>query len=142
MKFIVKWVKPLAGVLVLILLMFGAGCAVVAAGGATAGGTYVYIKGELKRTFEADLQETWIAANQACRKLELHVDQRYKDALSAEIDGLMSTGDQFVIKLEPEHEQFVTVLVRVGIVGNQKTSETILEAIHQNLIYNRKTSQK
>lgn len=142
MKFRKKWVKPLLCILAAAPVLFGAGCAAVAAGGATAGGTYVYIKGELKRTFEADLQEAWIAANQACKKLELHVDQRFKDALSAEIDGLMSTGDQFVIKMEPEHDTFVIVSVRVGIVGNQKTSETILEAIHQNILYNRKTSQK
>jgi hypothetical protein len=117
-------------ILILLFLPHWVGCAAVVAGGAGAGGTYRYIRGELERSFESDYERAWVGANKACRTLEMQVDGRFKDALSAELEGLMPTGEQFVIRLVPEGKSFVTISVRIGLVGDRKKSQEVLEAIH------------
>lgn len=118
----------------LLSLPYWLGCAAVAVGGAGVGGTYRYIRGELEWSFESDYDRAWLGANKACRNLEMQVDGRFKDSLSAELEGLMPAGEQFVIRLVPEGPKFVNISVRVGLIGDRKKSEVILEAIHDSIL--------
>jgi hypothetical protein len=108
------------------------GCAVLAAGGGGAvgaGGTYAYIKGELKRTYEVGYERAWTATNDAVKKLELEVETTTKDAFFAELKGNMASGEKFSITLEPDKPGMVTVGVRIGLIGDKEKSQRIHEEI-------------
>lgn len=118
----------------IILCVIGlAGCAAVAAGGVGAGGTYAYLRGELKRTVEADYDRVWEATNKAVQDMELYVEEMKKDSLSAKFKGYLASGDQFVIKLKSEDPEFVSIRIRIGHIGDQNKSERIMQEIQNNL---------
>lgn len=108
-------------------------CAVVAAGGAGAGGTYGYFRGELKQTLEAKYDDVWNASQKAVQDLELHLEESSKDAMSARLMGFLANGDRYVIRMESEKRGFVTVVIRIGTLGDKEKSEKILDAIMKNL---------
>lgn len=120
-----------------------AGCAVLAAGGGGAvgaGGTYAYIRGELKRTYHIGYDRAWTATNRAVKELQLKVDETSKDAFSAEMKGALADGEKFSIILKPEGSELVTVGVRIGLIGDEEKSLRIHQAISNG--FQTRTSQK
>jgi len=118
----------------IILCVIGvAGCAMVVAGGAGAGGTYTYLRGELKRTVKVDYERVWEATNKAVQDMELNVEEIKKDSLSAKFKGYLASGDKFVIQLKSEDPEFVSISIRIGLIGDENKSERILQEIQKNL---------
>ncbi len=107
------------------------GCAAVVLGGAAAGGTYVYITGQAKQKFNADLGSTYKAALKACQDLNLTVKDNKKRLSDASIKALDVDKDVF-IDLTYISTKVTEVTVRYGILGDEDASRRILSAINKN----------
>ena len=107
------------------------GCAAVVLGGAAAGGTYVYITGQAKQKFNADLGSTYKAALKACQDLNLTVKDSKKRLSDASIKALDVDKDVF-IDLTYVSTKVTEVTVRYGILGDEDASRRILSAINKN----------
>ena len=110
-----------------------AGCLAVAAGAVAGIGTYAYVKGELKSTFEAGIERTYAAARKAVDQLGFTVKQEGKDALEGRIVAHQADGTEVKINLTRKGENLTEVGVRVGTFGNESHSRIIMDKIKANL---------
>ena len=104
--------------------------AAVAAVGA---GTYYYVKGDLKRNYEAPMDETWEATITSVEELKLAVESQKHDALSGVIKGKMADEKGFEINLKRIGENLTEIGVRIGTFGDREKSEAIHAKIHSKL---------
>jgi hypothetical protein len=114
-------------------LVAGSGCLALAAGAAAGVGTYAYVKGELKSTFEAGLDQTWEATQKAVDDLQFTVKEKSKDALQAREVAREADGTDVKIALESKSEKVTEVRVRVGVFGNESQSRLIMDRIKARL---------
>jgi hypothetical protein len=105
------------------------GAAVAAAGA----GTYYYIKGDLKRNYEAPMDKTWEATIKSVEELKLTIESQKHDGLSGVIKGKMADEKSFEINLKRIGENLTEVGVRIGTFGDRVRSEAIHDKIHSNL---------
>lgn len=126
---------------VLIITLFfltNAGCAAFIAAGAGAGvgiGAAEYIRGELKQVYAASIEKTWQASLAAVADLKMNpteksIEQSDRNRL---IKGKTAEGKDFKITLEANSPEVTTVMVRIGIFGDEVYSRKIQEAIAKNL---------
>ena len=104
--------------------------AAVAAVGA---GTYYYIKGDLKRNYEASMDKAWQACVQAVEELKLTTESKEYDAFNGIIKGKMADGKSFSINLKRLGENLAEVGVRIGTFGDRVRSEAIHDKILSTL---------
>ena len=120
------------------LLIVLAGCskkwaAIGAAAAAVGVGTYAYIKGDLKRTYDVNMEKSYAAAVKAASQLKLTTESKTHDAFNGIIKGKMADGKRFQIKLKRLAENVTEIGVRIGTFGNRDTSEAIHDKILANL---------
>ena len=104
--------------------------AAVAAVGA---GAYYYVKGDLKRNYEAPMDKTWEATIKAVEALKLTVESQNHDALTGVIKGKMADEKSFEINLKRIGENLTEVGIRIGTFGDRERSEAIHNKIHSML---------
>ena len=105
------------------------GAAVAAAGA----GTYYYIKGDLKRSYEAPMDKTWDATVKSVEELKLTTESTEHDAFNGVIKGKMADGKSFSINVKRLGENLTEVGVRIGTFGDRVRSEAIHDKIHSKL---------
>ena len=105
------------------------GAAVAAAGA----GTYYYIKGDLKRSYEAPMDKTWDATVKSVEELKLTTESTEHDAFNGVIKGKMADGKSFSINVKRLGENMTEVGVRIGTFGDRARSEAIHDKIHSKL---------
>jgi hypothetical protein len=129
--------KKLAPVVLLCCLLIGLNaCAYVLLGALTAGagtGTYFFVKGNLKRDYEAPVERMWEATLQAVEELRLSTESKRYDAFGGEIKGVMADGERFQIELKRLSNNWTELGVRVGIFGDRTRSEAIHDKILSKL---------
>ena len=108
--------------------------AVIGAAAAAAGaGTYAYVKGDLKRSYEASMDKTWQAAVQSVEELKLTTESKQSDAFNGVIKGKMADGKSFTINVKRLGENMTEVGVRIGTFGDRTRSEAIHDKILSKL---------
>ncbi len=108
------------------------GCVVVAAG-AVGAGAVAYVRGELASSVEADLDATYAAAQRALDKLEFaKIDQR-KSGLDAQLVRRTALDKRVEIQLKKVTDRLTKIEIRVGLVGDQELSLTLLDKIRAEL---------
>ncbi len=107
--------------------------AIGAAAAAVGTGAYFYIKGDLKRNYEAPMDKTWDATTNAVEALKLNVESQNHDALTGIIKGKMADDKSFEINLKRVGDNLTEVGVRIGTFGDRERSETIHDKIHSLL---------
>ena len=130
--------KKLRPVVLLCCLLIGLNACsrYVVAGAVAAGaaaGTYFYVKGNLKRSYEAPVERVWEATLQAVEELKLTTESKTHDAFGGEIKGKMADGDSFIIELKRLGEKSTEVGIRIGVFGDRTRSETIHDKILSKL---------
>ena len=129
--------KKLMPVVLLCYLLIGLNaCGYILVGALTAGagaGTYFFVKGNLKRDYEAPVERVWEATLQAVEELKLQTESETHDAFGGEIKGKMADGDSFKIELKTSGEQSTEVGVRIGVFGDRTNSEAIHDKILSKL---------
>lgn len=108
--------------------------AVIGAAAAAVGtSAYFYVKGDLKRNYEAPIDKTWQAAVKSVEDLGLSTESKQKDAFNGVIKGKMADGKSFTVTVKRLGENLTEVGVRIGTFGNKEISESIHNKILSNL---------
>jgi hypothetical protein len=104
--------------------------AIIGAAAAAVGtSAYFYVKGDLKRNYEAPMDKTWNATVSALEALQLNVESKQNDALAGVINGKMADGKSFTVNLKRLGENLTEVGVRVGTFGDRERAEAIHDKI-------------
>ena len=103
--------------------------AIGAAAAAVGAGAYYYVKGDLKRNYEASMDKTWQATVKAVEELKLTPESKKNDAFGGVIEGKMADGKSFSINVKRLGENMTEVGVRIGTFGDRAKSEAIHDKI-------------
>ncbi|MBK7403850.1 MAG: DUF3568 family protein [Phycisphaerales bacterium] len=119
----------------LVSTMSGGCAAALVAGAAAAGiaGTYVYMEGRLESEEQAPLDEVYEASIAAMEDMEFPIKERAKDALAAHITALRADKSEVNITMEQKPDETTSLHIRVGVVGDEEVSSTILSRIREHL---------
>lgn len=118
--------------LTLVALPLFSGCVVVAAGAAGAGAV-AYVRGEMQASVEHDLDTTFQAAQRALKALQFARIEDKKSGVDAQLISRTALDKRVEIKLKKVTDGLTKVQIRVGVVGDQELSLTILEKIKAEL---------
>jgi uncharacterized lipoprotein len=108
------------------LIFFGAGTAAGVAG-------YKYYEGALRIIYQAPYEETWTAAVKALENMNIHIVDKSKELTSGKIKSRLSDGTDVTIGLKYQSAQETEVVIRVGLLGDEKASMVIKEEIRKVL---------
>jgi len=106
---------------VLVALTMAAGCVpmiLMGVGGAAGIGTYKWMEGTMEKDYPRPMQETFNAALEASRKLNLKISSELYTPSESKI--LASTQDGTTVKVEllARPNEITTVKIRFGLMGN------------------------
>jgi hypothetical protein len=104
-----------------------------AAAAAVGAGTYYYVKGDLKRNYEAPMDKTWEATVKSVEELKLTIESQKHDGLSGVITGKTADEKGFEINLKRLGENSTEVGIRIGTFGDRAKSEAIHDKILSKL---------
>jgi hypothetical protein len=110
------------------LVAFQAGCVVVAAGAAGAGAV-AYIRGDLVANLDHDVDAVFAASDRALGKMELVRLHDNKTGVDARLVARTALDKRVEIKLSRVSDKLTKVQIRVGLLGDQYLSVTLLEKI-------------
>ena len=88
-------------------------------------GTYAYVKGNLKRTYDAPMDKVWEATLATMKEFNLTVVSQKKDAFNGVIDGKMADGRSFQINVVRLANNSTEVGIRVGTFGDRGRAEVM-----------------
>jgi len=118
--------------LVLGLVPLISGCVAVIAAGAGAGAV-AYVRGEMNTTLERDLNGVFAAAQRALADLEFAKVNDRKSGVDAQLVARTALDKRVEIKLTKVTDRLTRIQIRVGLVGDQDLSLTVLEKIKARL---------
>lgn len=124
-------VRVLCGVAALGAAALTSGCvAVVAAAGAGAG--VLWVRGAIETNLDGDLDRVYRAAQDAVADLQFAKVSERKSGLDAQIIARTALDKKIEIKLE-KLGSATKVMIRVGVMGDQQLSISILDRIKSHL---------
>ena len=107
--------------------------AIGAAAAAVGAGAYYYVKGDLKRNYEAPMDKTWDATIKALEALQINVESKQNDALTGVINGKLADGKSYTVNVKRLGENLTEVAIRIGTFGDRERAEAIHDKILSNL---------
>ncbi|MDQ5977995.1 MAG: hypothetical protein QG602_967 [Verrucomicrobiota bacterium] len=108
------------------------GCVVVAAI-AVGAGAVAYVRGDLASRVEPELDPAYAAAQRALEKLEFaKIDQR-KSGLDAKLVHRTALDKRVEIQRNKVTDRLTKIEIRMGVVGDQELSLTLLDKIRCEL---------
>jgi uncharacterized lipoprotein len=107
--------------------------AIGAAAAAVGAGAYYYVKGDLKRNYEAPMDKTWDATVKALEALQINVESKQNDALTGVINGKLADGKSYTVNVKRLGENLTEVAIRIGTFGDRERAEAIHDKILSNL---------
>ena len=114
------------------ILTLSSGCLAVAAG-AGAGAAVAYVRGELKATVDSNFDRAEAAANAAVADLQFAKVSEKRDALTAIVVARTAADKKVEIRVENTGKNVSTVKIRVGYIGDESLSLTVLDKIKSHL---------
>lgn len=119
------------GMLLAGVLTITSGCLAVAAGAGA--GAVAWVRGDLEASLNARFDRTVNATNKAIEQLGFAKLSEQKDALLGTIVARNAADKKIEIKLNTVADNVTKVRIRVGVIGDEALSMTILEKIKSNL---------
>ena len=120
-----------SGLLLASTTLLTSGCLAVAAGAGA--GTVAYVRGELQSSLNGSLAQCTRATDKAIKQLKFAKIEEKSDALTSDIVARTAEDKRVEVKLTTDNNQVVKVSIRVGIFGDSRISEAVLEKIKANL---------
>jgi len=123
------------GLLVVGALMIS-GCAVAWVGGAALGagsGTYLYLSGEMKTDYYHSFDATWTACQKTIADMRGVDVQPDKEIGNGRISAVIND-ERVRIEVTYKAKNVTTVSIRVGLLGNELSSQMIHDRIGDNLV--------
>ncbi len=119
--------------LLLFLLVFSSGCAVVA-GGVIGGSAAAYFKGVLKTKEPASFDKVWFAVVEVVEQQELEVTKKESKVGKALVEAKLRDQDKLIyITVKYDKPEITDLHIRVGIWGDEDESRRILKLIHEKI---------
>lgn len=122
-------------ILFLFVSFLFSGCAPLIIGGAAAGagaGTYYYINGELKTDYNASYDQVWKACEKTVAGMRGIDVVPTKEIAKGSITALIND-EKVKFHVTYKSKNVTTVAVRVGLIGNQLSSQLLHDKIADNL---------
>jgi hypothetical protein len=107
--------------------------AIGAAAAAVGAGAYYYVKGDLKRNYDAPMDKTWDATVKALEALQINVESKQNDALTGVINGKLADEKSYTVNVKRLGENLTEVAIRIGTFGDRERAEAIHDKILSNL---------
>jgi hypothetical protein len=107
--------------------------AIGAAAAAVGAGAYYYVKGDLKRNYDAPMDKTWDATVKALEALQINVESKQNDALTGVINGKLADGKSYTVNVKRLGENLTEVAIRIGTFGDREKAEAIHDKILSSL---------
>lgn len=108
------------------------GCMVVAAGAAGAGAV-AYVRGELESNIARNIDDVYRATQRTVQELEFARISEQKSAVDAVVVSRTALDKKIEIKLQRTSAELTKVRIRVGLIGDEALSLSILERINAEL---------
>ena len=108
-------------VAVLVALAMTGGCAatmLMGLGGAAALGSYKWVEGSMEKDYPKPMQETYNAALEAAKKLNLKITAQQYSPSQSHIDAVTQDGTKVNVDLIARPNEITTVKIRFGLMGN------------------------
>jgi len=108
-------------VAVLVAMAMAAGCAATALmglGGLTTLGTYKWVEGTMEKDYPRPMKETYDAALEAAKKLNLKVVSTKYAPNESRIDAVTQDNTNVTVQLVARPNDITTVKIRFGMMGN------------------------
>lgn len=109
------------------------GCGAVVAGAAAGAGAVAYVRGELKATQEAPLDDVVNATQAAIAELRFTLTGSDADAVSARFAASTADGKKIVVALKKVSAVLTEIRIRVDVFGDEELSRLILDKIKAHL---------
>ena len=121
-----------AAAVLAVTMLAASGCFWLVVGAAAGGSAAVYYQGRLQQSLGADVATCRKAAESTLADLKLPVLQSRADAVTGHLESEYSDGKHVWIDLESVGPNITKVTIRVGLMGDQARSVTILEGIKRH----------
>ena len=119
--------------LLLFLIVFSSGCAVVA-GSVMGGSAAAYLKEVLKSKETASFDRVWFAVVEVVEQQELEVIRKESDMGKALVEAKLRDQDKIAyVTVKYDRPEITDLIIRVGVWGNEEESRRILKLIHEKL---------
>ncbi len=126
-------IRFLLGLLMLICL---GGCATaIVAGGAAVGagaGTYLYVNGVMKTDYSASFDQVWNAAEKTIADLRGTEVRPDRELARGTVSAIIND-EKVKFDITYKSKNLTTVGVRVGLFGNERSSQMLHDKILQNI---------
>ena len=106
---------------VLVATAMAAGCAatlLMGVGGLAALGTYKWMEGTMEKDYPRPMQETYNAALEAAKSLNIRITEDQYGPSESRINGLTQDGTTVKVELVARPNGITTVKIRFGMMGN------------------------
>jgi hypothetical protein len=108
-------------VAVLVALAMTGGCAatmLMGVGGLAALGSYKWVEGTMEKDYPKPMQETFNAALEAAKKLNLKITAQQYTPSQSKIEAVTQDGTAVKVDLIARPNEITTVKIRFGMMGN------------------------
>ncbi len=108
-------------VAVLVAMAMTGGCAatlLMGLGGLAALGSYKWVEGTMEKDYPRPMQETYNAALEAAKKLNLKITAQQYSPSESHIDAVTQDGTTVKVDLVARPNEITTVKIRFGMMGN------------------------
>jgi len=114
-----QWRLKLGAVMVAIALTGGcAATALMGLGGLAALGSYKWVEGTMEKDYPKPMQETYNAALEAAKKLNLKITAQQYSPSKSLINAVTQDGTTVTVELLARPNEITTVKIRFGMMGN------------------------
>jgi hypothetical protein len=106
---------------ILVAMAMAAGCVpmvLMTVGGAAGIGTYKWIEGTMEKDYPRPMQETYNAAMEAAKRLNIKITADQYSPSESKINGLTQDGTTVKVELIARPNEITTVKIRFGMMGN------------------------
>lgn len=119
--------------LVLVAAPLFSGCVAVVAGAAAGASAVVYTRGEMRSDLPYEVAAVFGAAHDVLTDMELIKIEEQKTVLDGELLYRTALDKQVKVRLERVTDGVTRIKIRVGVVGDQALSLTVLDKIKARL---------
>jgi hypothetical protein len=114
-----QWRLKLVAVAVAVAMTGGCAATVLMGlGGLAALGSYKWVEGTMEKDYPRPMQETYNAAQEAAKKLNLKITAQQYSPSQSHIDALTQDGTKVTVDLIARPNDITTVKIRFGLMGN------------------------
>ena len=96
-------------------------------------GVLLYKEGNLKTSYAASYSQTWNAVVHTMGDMKLKIIDTKRDATKGVIEAEKTEGTKVNITVKPSNPDVTSVEIRVGALGDEKTSRAIEHRIRAHL---------